>query len=110
MKPDFTVGIVGAGFAGLVAALRLKDEGINSFIIFERAAEVGGTWRDNIYPGCACDVAVHLYSFASEPNAEWSNLYAKQPEILAYLQNVTGKNELEQHIRLNADITEAAFD
>lgn len=109
MEPDFKVGIIGAGFAGLVAALKLKEEGQNSFVIFERASEIGGTWRDNNYPGCACDIAVHLYSFAAVPNPDWSNLYAGQREILQYLKDVTCKKELQQHIRLNADIVEARF-
>jgi len=109
-KPQYEVGIIGAGFAGLIAALKLKEAGKNSFVIFERASEIGGTWRDNIYPGCACDVAVHLYSFAAAPNPEWNNLYAGQAEILDYLKNVTCKKELEKHIQLNTDIVEATFD
>lgn len=109
MKPDFEVGIVGAGFAGLVAALSLKKAGKESFVIFERAGEIGGTWRDNIYPGCACDVAVHLYSFGAVPNARWSNLYAGQPEILSYLKDVSVRCELQKHIRLNSDIVAAKF-
>lgn len=109
MKADFQVGIIGAGFAGLVAALRLKKSGRNSFVIFERASEVGGTWRDNIYPGCACDVASPLYSFADEPKPDWSRLYAEQPEILQYIKDVVDKRGLEQHIRFNSDIVEAKF-
>jgi len=109
MKADYGVGIVGAGFGGLVAALRLKKTGKESFVIFERGAEIGGTWRDNIYPGCACDIAVHLYSFANIPNANWNNVYAAQPEILDYLKNVSVNHDLQKHIRLNADIVEARF-
>ncbi len=109
MEIDFQTGIIGAGFAGLVAALRLKKSGRESFVIFERAAEVGGTWRENIYPGCACDIASPLYSFAGEPNAEWSRLYAGQPEILAYIKDVVARRDLEAHIRFNSDIVEARF-
>ncbi len=109
MKPDFQVGIVGAGFGGLAAALRLKKAGKDSFVIFERAAEIGGTWRDNIYPGCACDIAVHLYSFSDQPNTNWNNLYAAQPEILDYLKDVTDSRDIKKHIRLNADVVEARF-
>ncbi|AHM63510.1 4-hydroxyacetophenone monooxygenase HAPMO [Flammeovirgaceae bacterium 311] len=108
-KPDVAVGIIGAGFAGLVAALRLKKSGRNSFLIFERAAEIGGTWRDNVYPGCACDIASPLYSFADEPNPDWSRLYSNQPEILAYLKEVVAKRGLNRHIRFNSDIVEASF-
>jgi cation diffusion facilitator CzcD-associated flavoprotein CzcO len=109
MKADYSFGIVGAGFAGLVAALRLKKSGRDSFIIFERAPEVGGTWRDNVYPGCACDIASPLYSIAGEPNPDWRRQYGKQPEILAYLKEVTEKNKLNKHIRYNSDVVEARF-
>ncbi len=109
MKTDYQVGIIGAGFGGLVAALKLKNAGKNNFIIFERAAEIGGTWRDNTYPGCACDVPSHLYSIASEPNPAWNYKFSRQPEILNYLKNVVANNDLAQHIRLNSDIVEIKF-
>ena len=109
IQADFRVGIVGTGFAGLVAALHLKKKGIESFVMFERAAEIGGTWRDNVYPGCACDVASQLYSFEGEPNPNWSRRYSPQPEILAYMKGVVAKYSLQQHIRFNADIVEALF-
>src|SRR4051812_16783572 len=106
---DYQVGIVGAGFAGLVAALRLKKSGRNSFAIFERASELGGTWRDNTYPGCACDVASPLYCFSDEPNTNWSRLYSGQPEILNYMKDVVQKNKLDSHIQYNSEIVEASF-
>ncbi len=109
MKPDYQIGIIGAGFAGLVAALRLKKNQQDSFIIFERATEVGGTWRDNVYPGCACDVASPLYSFADEPYANWNNMFGKQPEILQYMIEVVAKNDLRKHIKFNTNITNATF-
>lgn len=109
MKPDFQVGIVGAGFGGLIAALRLKNSGRESFVIFERAKEVGGTWRDNIYPGCGCDVHSHLYSIASEPKPDWSLMFSKQTEILAYLKSVVSKNKLNKFIRYNTDIVAIQF-
>ena len=93
----------------MVAALRLKKSSRESFVIFERAAEVGGTWRDNIYPGCACDIASPLYSFAGEPNHGWSKMYSEQPEILSYLKGVVAKNGLYEHIRFNADVVECRF-
>ena len=80
------VAIVGAGFSGLAAGARLKREGQDSFVILEKADEVGGTWRDNTYPGCACDVKSNLYSFSFAPSSQWSRLYAPQPEILTYLK------------------------
>jgi cation diffusion facilitator CzcD-associated flavoprotein CzcO len=109
MKTDYQIGIIGAGFGGLVAALKLKKEGKNDFVIFERASEIGGTWRDNTYPGCACDVPSHLYSLATEPNPEWRLKFSTQPEIFNYLKNVVIKNDLSQHIRLNTDIIEIKF-
>lgn len=109
MKADYEVGIVGAGFAGLAAALRLKKSGKTSFVVFERAAEPGGTWRDNVYPGCACDVASPLYSLRQALNSGWSRLYAGQPEILAYMNDVVQKNDLRKHIRFQTDIVTAVF-
>lgn len=106
---DYQVGIVGAGFAGLVAALRLKKSGRSSFVIFERASELGGTWRDNTYPGCACDVASPLYCFADEPNTNWGRLYSGQPEILQYMKNVVDRNGLDKHIQYNTEIIAACF-
>ena len=104
MKPDFQFGIVGAGFAGIIAALRLQETRRDSFVIFERASGVGGTWRDNTYPGCACDVPTGLYSITSEPKPDWSRVYGTQTEILEYLQDVVGKHDLEKHIRFDHDI------
>ncbi len=109
MSPDFQVGIIGAGFAGIIAALRLQQSGRNSFVIFERAEDVGGTWRDNIYPGCACDVPSHLYSIATEPNPNWSRMYSPQAEIWEYLRNVVRKNQLEKHLRYHSDIVRCEF-
>lgn len=109
MKTDFQLGIIGAGFAGLIAALRLKKSGKNSFVVFERADEVGGTWRENIYPGCACDIASPLYSIAGEPNPEWNRLYSGQPEIFDYLKRIVAKHTLGEHIRFNFDVVEAVF-
>ncbi len=109
MSPDFQTGIIGAGFAGLIAALRLQQSGRNSFVLFERADDVGGTWRDNVYPGCACDVPSHLYSIATEPNPNWSRMYSPQAEIWDYMRNVVQKNQLEKHIRYHADIVRCEF-
>ena len=78
--------IIGSGFAGIGMAIRLKQAGIHSFTIFERASEIGGTWRDNTYPGCACDIPSHLYSFSFAPNPDWSMSFSPQPEIQAYIR------------------------
>lgn len=101
--------IVGTGFAGLGMAIRLKEMGINDFIIIERAKDVGGTWRDNRYPGAACDVPSHLYSFSFEPNADWSRVYPTQPELETYLQNVADKWQLRPHIRFDHTLNQARY-
>jgi cation diffusion facilitator CzcD-associated flavoprotein CzcO len=108
-RADFQVGIVGAGFSGIVAALRLQASNRNSFVILEQAASPGGTWRDNTYPGCACDVPSNLYSISSAPNPNWSQAYSSQAEILAYLQRVIADHKLEQYIRYNSDVTQLEF-
>ncbi|MCB1140336.1 MAG: NAD(P)/FAD-dependent oxidoreductase [Leptospiraceae bacterium] len=102
--------IVGAGFSGMAAAARLKKEGENSFVILEKAAEVGGTWRDNTYPGCACDVKSNLYSYSFAPRSNWSRLYAPQPEIFEYLKECSHNLGLRDHIRFNSQVQEARFD
>ena len=84
---DFDVAIIGGGFGGLGLAVKIKESGNNNFVVFERADKVGGTWRDNIYPGCGCDIPSHLYSFSFEMNPNWSREYSLQPEILEYIIN-----------------------
>lgn len=107
---DFPVAIIGAGFAGLGMAIRLQRAGIHSFTIFEAAERVGGTWRDNTYPGCACDVPSHLYSFSFERKADWSRKFGPQQEILEYLERCADRYGLRDHIRLGTPIREARFD
>src|SRR5918997_254426 len=82
------LAIVGAGFSGLALGMRLLEEGIDDFVILERSTDVGGTWRDNTYPGCACDVPSALYSFSFAPNPSWGRLYAPQAEIQDYARRV----------------------
>ena len=102
--------IIGTGFSGLGMGIRLKQAGIDSFTILERADGVGGTWRDNHYPGCACDVQSHLYSFSFEQNPEWTRMFAPQPEIRSYLEHCADKYGLKAHIRFNAEVVEARYD
>jgi len=109
-EPEFEVLIIGTGFSGLCMAIRLKKAGIHSFVALEKAREVGGVWRDNEYPGCACDVGSHLYSFSFAPNPEWSRKFSSQPEIFAYLKNCADKYGLRPHIRLNTEMIEAVYD
>jgi cation diffusion facilitator CzcD-associated flavoprotein CzcO len=108
-QADFQVGIVGAGFSGIVAALRLQESNHNSFVILEQADAPGGTWRDNTYPGCACDVPSNLYSISTAPNPNWSQAYSSQGEILEYLKRVIADHNLEQYIRYNSDVTQLEF-
>lgn len=106
----FDTIVVGTGFAGLGMAIKLKEEGQNDFVILERAQDVGGTWRDNNYPGCACDVQSHLYSFSFEQNPDWSRMFARQGEIWAYLRACAEKYGLKPHLRFGADVNGARWD
>jgi cation diffusion facilitator CzcD-associated flavoprotein CzcO len=110
MKQDFPVVIVGAGFSGLAAGILLKRAGFESFTIVEKSDGVGGTWRANTYPGAACDVQSHLYSFSFEPNPSWSRSYGPQQEILAYLERCAEKYGLYAHCRFETAVTGADFD
>lgn len=107
---DHLVAIVGTGFAGLGMAIRLKQAGIDDFVVLERSGDVGGTWRDNTYPGCMCDVPSHLYSFSFAPKADWSCTYPKQDEIWHYLRDCTARFAVTPHIRFEHDVTAAAWD
>ncbi len=102
--------VVGTGFSGLCMGVKLREQGEEDFVLLERADDVGGTWRDNTYPGCACDVESHLYSFSFEPNPNWSRMYAPQPEIYAYLKGVAQKYDLLRHIRFRANLVGARYD
>ena len=104
------IAIVGAGFAGLGAAIRLRQEGIEDFVVFEKNSDVGGTWWDNSYPGCQCDVPSHLYSFSFALNPDWSHTYSPQPEIWAYLRRTAERFGVLPHIRLNTPVLDACWD
>ncbi|GAA1955753.1 NAD(P)/FAD-dependent oxidoreductase [Amycolatopsis minnesotensis] len=102
--------IVGSGFGGIGAAIELKRAGFDDFVILERAAEVGGVWRENTYPGAACDIPSPLYSFSYEQNPHWPKRYSRQPDIHAYLQRVARKYGLTPHLRFGVTVTGATFD
>jgi len=104
------VAIVGSGFSGLGAAIRLKQEGFSDFVLLERADDVGGTWRDNRYPGCACDVASHLYSLSFAPNPDWTDRYSGQAEIWRYLQKCADDFGLRPHLRFGDEVRAAVWD
>jgi cation diffusion facilitator CzcD-associated flavoprotein CzcO len=101
--------IIGTGFSGLGMAIALQRQGID-FVILEKAGDVGGTWRDNSYPGCACDIPSHLYSFSFEPKPDWKNPFSFQPEIWDYLKGVTDKYGLRRYIEFGAHVDRAYWD
>ncbi|NIH78816.1 flavin-containing monooxygenase [Amycolatopsis viridis] len=102
--------IVGTGFSGLGMAIQLRKEGREDFVILEKADDVGGTWRDNTYPGCACDVQSHMYSFSFEQNPNWSRSFSPQPEIWDYLRGVARKYDLYARTRFGQEMTGARWD
>jgi cation diffusion facilitator CzcD-associated flavoprotein CzcO len=104
------VAIVGSGFAGLGTAISLKRAGRHDFVVLERAQDVGGTWRDNSYPGCACDVPSHVYSFSFAPNPYWSRSFSPQPEIYAYLRRTAKEHGVEPHVRYGAEVLASNWD
>jgi cation diffusion facilitator CzcD-associated flavoprotein CzcO len=105
-----SVAIIGTGYGGLGMAIQLKKAGYDDITIFEKAGDVGGCWRDNTYPGAACDVPSHLYSFSFEQKSDWSRRFAPQPEILQYLRDTATKYDVRRHIRFNTEVTAASFD
>src|ERR1700722_5199707 len=102
--------IIGAGFSGLGAAIRLQQAGHTDMIILERAEAVGGTWRDNTYPGCRCDVQSNLYSYSFDPKPDWSETFPSQPELWSYLHKVTSKYDLRGYLRFGHEVTSARWD
>src|SRR4051794_21782408 len=104
------VAIIGSGFSGLAMAAELKRAGREDFVILERAGDVAGTWRDNTYPGCACDVPSHLYSFGFAPNPEWSSTFSPQPEIYEYIRRVAREQGLYEHCRFGVEVESGDWD
>lgn len=101
--------IVGSGFSGIGMGIALRKAGRHDFIILEKAADIGGTWRDNHYPGAACDVPSNMYSFSFEQNPDWSRSYSEQPEILAYMKRCADKHGLMPHVHVNSELREARW-
>ena len=102
--------IVGAGFGGIGMGIALKKAGYHDFVILDKARDLGGTWRDNRYPGCACDVPSPLYSYSFELNPDWSRLFAPQREIWDYLRNCARKYQLDEHITYGAAVERMDWD
>ncbi len=109
-KTHHRVIVIGTGFAGLGMAIRLRQQGMIDFVVLERAGDVGGTWRDNSYPGCACDVPSQLYSFSFELNPSWSRSFSGQQEIWDYLRHCTDSYGLRPHIRFHHEVLDAVWD
>jgi cation diffusion facilitator CzcD-associated flavoprotein CzcO len=105
-----SIAIIGTGFGGLGAAIELKRSGFQDIVIFERGDDVGGTWRENTYPGAACDVPSPFYSYSFEPNPNWPHRFSRQPAILDYIRAVADKYDLQRHIRFGTAVTGARFD
>jgi cation diffusion facilitator CzcD-associated flavoprotein CzcO len=110
MNSDVKIAIIGAGLGGIGMGIRLKDSGEDSFVLLEKADRVGGTWRDNTYPGAACDVQSHLYWFSFDAQPDWSCIYPQQPEILANIERLVQRHHLLPHIRFNAELAAARWD
>jgi cyclohexanone monooxygenase len=110
MPEDLTVGIIGAGPGGIALGILLARAGFRDFTIFDREDGVGGTWRINTYPGLACDVKSHLYSYSFDLNPHWSRLWSAQPEILEYFERCADEQGLQPHLRLGTEIRSARWD
>ncbi|MFI0814867.1 flavin-containing monooxygenase [Streptomyces sp. NPDC021098] len=104
------VAVIGSGFGGLGAAVKMRRAGITDFVVLERAGAVGGTWRDNSYPGCACDVPSHLYSFSFAPNPDWPRTFSGRQHIRAYLERVADTFGLRPHLRFDAEVLALRWD
>ena len=102
--------IIGTGFSGLGMAIRLKQAGHHDFVILEKDEDLGGTWRDNHYPGCACDVPSHMYSFSFELNPDWSRMFSPQEEIWAYLRRCADKHDVTTHIHYGSEVERMEWD
>jgi len=109
-EPDYEVVIIGAGISGLASAIKLRGEKIDSFLILERASGVGGTWRDNQYPGIAVDISSFTYSYSFEQNPNWSRVFAPGEDLHNYTKRVAAKYGLYSSIQFNTSVSRAEFD
>src|SRR5256714_4561072 len=105
----FDTVVVGAGFAGIGAAIKLEEAGFDDFVVLEKSDNVGGTWRDNTYPGCACDVPSAVYSFSFAQNPDWSRGFAEQPEIQAYLERTAAEYGVTGRIHYGTEVLDATW-
>ena len=102
--------IIGAGMAGVLSAIKLREAGHENFVVYEKASQLGGTWRENTYPGIACDVPSHLYSYSFEPNPDWSHRFSPGDEIERYFEAVADRHGVTPRIRFDTEITRCAFE
>ncbi len=110
LPPHVSVAVIGSGFAGLGTAIKLKESGRHDFVVLEKGHDVGGTWRDNTYPGCACDVPSQVYSFSYALNPTWSRAFSPQPEIYAYLRKTAEDRGLYPHMRFGTEVLACDWD
>ena len=106
---DLRTVVIGAGMSGILCGVRLQQEGLDDFIIYEKARRLGGTWRDNRYPGLACDVPSHVYSYSFAPNPDWSHTFSPGLEILAYLERVADEFDVSPRIQFGHEIVRCAY-
>lgn len=110
IKKNTKIAIIGAGFGGLATAIQLLKRGIKDFVILEKATDVGGTWRENQYPGAACDVQSHMYSLSFAPKSDWTKRYAEAPEIFQYIQDLIQEYNLKKFIQFDTEVISTRFD
>ncbi len=110
MTHEHRVVIVGAGFSGIGMAARLRSMGIDDFVVLDRGNDLGGTWRDNSYPGAACDVPSNLYSYSFALNPDWTRAYPPQSEIWDYMRDCVDRFEVGDHLRVGRAVDEARWD
>jgi cation diffusion facilitator CzcD-associated flavoprotein CzcO len=108
--PRPSIAVIGTGFGGLAAVIELKKHGYDDIVVLEKADDVGGVWRENTYPGAACDVPSPFYSFSFEPNPRWPHRFSRQPAILDYIRAVADKYDVRRHVRFGTEVTAASFD
>jgi len=104
------IAVIGAGMSGILCGIKLREAGLGDIVIYEKADRIGGTWRENRYPGLSCDVPSHSYTYSFEPNPEWSHLFSPGPEIQAYFEGVVAKYDVATLIRFNSPIVRADYD
>jgi cation diffusion facilitator CzcD-associated flavoprotein CzcO len=109
MRRDPRFVIVGAGMAGILSAVKLKEAGFSDFVVYEKADRLGGTWRENTYPGIACDVPSHLYSYSFAPNSDWSHVFSPGAEILSYLEDVARRFDVDSRVRYGTEVERMQF-